>query len=375
MGSVPKRSDDAKITIAPAEADGSIVYWTTSGTPSLKGFAIGDENVVTTLVPNQVKQKQADCLGCHTSTPDGKFAGFTIQGPWTNALGSLEAATAGEPPSFLGPGAITALNQHALGIETFSRAHWSDGDHIEITSLGDGKQSKLTWINLEAATPEEGTAYGSLTREGDMRAAGAPTWSHDGANIVYVSNDTMTTGRLGRGEADLFSVPYNGKAGGMAKAIPGASDANFEEYYPTFSSDDKLLAFDRIPKDTDMYNAGPAEVYVIPPSGPDATRLKANDPPACSGKTSPGITNSWPKWSPEAQTIGGKTYYWLIFSSRRSEAGRPQLYITGVVTTPGAPPATYGALYLWNQPEAENNHTPAWDVFKIPPTPPPEIVH
>ena len=51
------------------------------------------------------------------------------------------------------------------------------------------------------------------------------------------------------------------------------------------------------------------------------------------------------------------------------------LYITGVVTTPGAPPVTYGALYLWNQPEAESNHTPAWDVFKIPPTPPPEIVH
>ncbi len=27
---------------------------------------------------------------------------------------------------------------------------------------------------------------------------------------------------------------------------------------------------------------------------------------------------------------------------------------------------TYPALYLWNQPANENNHTPAWDNFDIP---------
>jgi hypothetical protein len=376
MGSPPKRSQDAKITIAPAEADGSIVYWTTSGTPSLKGFAVGDENVVTTLVPSQVKQKDTNCLGCHTSTPDGKYAGFTIQGPWTNALGSLEAATVGETPMFLGAGAITALNQPELGIETFSRAHWANGDHIELTSLGAREKSQLTWIDLEAATPEEGTAYGTLARTGDSRAAGVPTWSHDGSTIVYVSTNTMTTGRLDNGEADLYSVPYNAKAGGMATPISGASDPALEEYYPTYSNDDKILAFDRIPSNNTMYDAGLAEVFVIPPSGGTATRLNANDPPACTNKKSPGITNSWPKWSPEAQTIGGKTYYWLIFSSRRSEGNRPQLYVTGIVTTPnGGEPANYAALYLWNQPEQESNHTPAWDVFKIPPTPPPADVH
>jgi hypothetical protein len=29
------------------------------------------------------------------------------------------------------------------------------------------------------------------------------------------------------------------------------------------------------------------------------------------------------------------------------------------------------ALYLWSQPETEDNHTPTWDVFKIPDVPPP----
>jgi len=27
---------------------------------------------------------------------------------------------------------------------------------------------------------------------------------------------------------------------------------------------------------------------------------------------------------------------------------------------------SYAALDLWNQPESENNHTPAWDVFQLP---------
>lgn len=42
---------------------------------------------------------------------------------------------------------------------------------------------------------------------------------------------------------------------------------------------------------------------------------------------------------------------------------------TGLLVENGQP-KTYASIYLWNQPENENNHTPAWDVFKIPPSPP-----
>jgi hypothetical protein len=33
--------------------------------------------------------------------------------------------------------------------------------------------------------------------------------------------------------------------------------------------------------------------------------------------------------------------------------------------------STYGALYLWNQPSTEGNHTPAWEYFNVPAPPPP----
>lgn len=360
------------MTIAPAEAAGTIVYWTTSGGSSLKGFSAGDESVALALTPQQAKMPtvngaQVTCVGCHTSTPDGKFAGFTAQGPWGNALASVEAANVGDMPPFMGAGALAMFAQFGeLGIQTYSKAHWSAGDHVMVSPFDQHENAKLVWVDLEAQQSGEGTAYGFLARDGDPRGAGAPTWSHDGATIVYVSTNAEFTGRLDNGDADLYAIPYNDKQGGTATPIPGASDPALEEYYPAFSSDDAWLAFNRIPNGNNMYNQPLGEVFVIPREGGAATRVIANDPPACTGKTSPGITNSWPKWAPDATKIGQKTYYWLIFSSTRAPMGNPQLYITGVVVDGGAV-TTYGAIYLWNQPEAENNHTPAWDFFKLPP--------
>jgi hypothetical protein len=147
--------------------------------------------------------------------------------------------------------------------------------------------------------------------------------------------------------------------------IPGASTTEFNEYYPTIAPDDELIAFNRVVSGTSSYNASSAEVFVIPAAGGSPVRIAANDPPACSGRTSPGVTNSWPKWAPSAQSSGGRTFYWMTFSSTRGPGGNPQLYVTPVVDE-GGTLRTYPALYLWNQPPAENNHTPAWDDFDIP---------
>jgi hypothetical protein len=226
------------------------------------------------------------------------------------------------------------------------------------------------WIDLEAQTL--GAATGVIARNGDPRHAGAPAWSHDGKTIAYVSTNAIRDGRLDNGPADIYMVPYNAKAGGNATPLAGASDPGVEEYYPAYSPDDALIVFSRIPNGENMYNNGKAEVYVIASSGGTASRLLANDPPACTGKKSPGVTNSWPKWAPSVGTAsGGRTFYWVVFSSIRAPAGNPQLFVTPIlVEQGGAKVTTFHALYLWNQPENENNHTPAWDYFKIPQPPP-----
>jgi hypothetical protein len=95
----------------------------------------------------------------------------------------------------------------------------------------------------------------------------------------------------------------------------------------------------------------------------------------CTNKVSPGVTNSWAKWSPSAQYVPalGKTYYWFVFSSTRypvgAAVGNPQLYISALVVDSAGNTTTYHSLYLWNQPPGQANHTPAWDYFQIPPPP------
>ena len=231
-----------------------------------------------------------------------------------------------------------------------------------------------------------------MHRTGDPHPAAAfPTWSHDGKSIVYVSvacpnpgqqNGCGTQdGRLYKGAADLYEVPYGNKLGGTATPVAGASTTDNEEYYPAFSPDDKLLAFTRVTAGQEMFANPNAEMWVVPhQAGAQAKRLAANDPPACSGKSSPGVNNHWPKWSPDRLTYDNRTYYWLIFSSNRyglppvttSSNGQTktvqvsQLYITAVVVDEMNVVDHYSAIYLWNQPQNRLNTTPSWENFHIP---------
>jgi len=129
-----------------------------------------------------------------------------------------------------------------------------------------------------------------------------------------------------------------------------------------------------------MYADPSAELYIVRrASGSAAIRLRANNPPACSGKSSPGVNNHWPRWAPEAISSAGRTYYWLVFSNNRygladvtttfngttKVVAVSQLYVTAVVIDETSV-STYPGIYLWNQPQNRLNTTPAWENFHIP---------
>jgi hypothetical protein len=430
-----------KFRIAPAGADGAMIYWTAVGERDgqswLEGFSAGDEGVAQVLdvgaaelaiSRDQGGQLQkgtgaVQCIGCHTAVPDGKSVAFLDFYPWNGVAASVENKHEGEIPSWLTPGGAEAFSQPWLGIMSFSKAAWDANDHaVVITyqdssapwdgqSWSDSANSRLAWIDLSTSVPtaaeagagtsgnslmnymkaNEGKSYGFLARNGDSRGAQGPTWSHDGTTIIYVSTNAAKDGRLATGDADLYSVPYNARAGGDATPLKGASDPNESEYYPSYSPDDRYIAFDRAPGGENMYYNPHAEVFVVPAAGGSAARLAANDPPGCTGAVSPGITNSWAKWSPQITSCSGKKYYWLIFSSSRDgmlfnsanllnggKVPTSQLYVTAVVDDGSGNLATYPAMYIWNQPTQytgsqpfngsnQSNHTPTWEVVDIPP--------
>jgi hypothetical protein len=382
----PSATSTVTFTIAPVEAPGKIVYWSlagdgSQGTGMLKGFGVGEEGVRDVLTPDQVTNRNTTndgCIGCHTSVPGGDSVQFVFGPPtklinldtYTNNIADIQMGTAGTLPTYVTPGAL-ALLQTLRGIPAFSTSHWKDGDRIVLLTDAH-EQGNLYWVQLDTPAP---VMQGTLARTNDPGGATEPTFSHDGSRVVYVSSSTtdgsIHDGRLDSGPADLYMIPYNDRAGGVATKLGGAADPNFSEYYPAFSPNDDLVAFTRVagpsmPTPRFTYGNFNSEIYVVQTTGGAAIRLAANDPPACLFKTSPGLLNDWSKWSPEATTAAnGKTYNWLTFSSVRN--GTPQLYVTAIVTQPGMAPKTYPALYLWNQPPTESNHTPSWDNFKIPP--------
>lgn len=426
----------------------------------LAGFDVGDEGVVDALRVRQVGERgiynqggrelrgrhddprgvpagAVQCIGCHVSTPDGEAVAFTDHWPWNAVIASVQEGSAGQVPSYLTPGAQRLLSQPWLGMTTFSKAHWGPGNRVLVSSYSPRNKDRggvgfsdsvpypsrndgLAWFDLEAdvtfpsADPargdvqqqlndqivaEAGRTFGLLALDGEQRAAVTPSFSHDGSRIVYTSADSVQDGRLGPNnrEVDLHVVPWNDRAGGRVEPLKGAAEPNVAEYYPAYSADDSLVAFTRAPLDgAPIYYRPDGEIYVVPAQGGSATRLAANDPPACGREKSPGVINSWPKWSPLVAAVGARndefdvprTYYWLIFSSARAypeqfslpktqyspnDTRASQLYMTAIVRNESTRElVTYPAVYLWNQDPKTSNLTPAWDDFKIPPVPGPE---
>ena len=217
---VPALGTQGAFSIAPVNAEGSLVYWATIGElPDeawLKGFVAGEEDVLTALGIDQIEMAgrrdqggnprgdgRVDCIGCHTSTPDGKAVAFTDYWPWGNVLASIVEGEVGNIPDYVSPAATETLNQPWLGVQTFSPTHWRDGDRVVITSYGRGggriwdgqtwsdtPNARLAWFDLESPVPDtplgpggaagsemeaaEGVAYGFLARQGDSRGAMMP---------------------------------------------------------------------------------------------------------------------------------------------------------------------------------------------------------
>jgi hypothetical protein len=291
-----------------------------------------------------------------------------------------------------------------------------------------GGQSGAAGPCLAATNGGTASGWGIVQRTGDSNSAGAPSWSHNNSTgtgtdvIAYTSvgSGGVKDGRLESGPGDIWTVPYNGGNGGPASALPGASSSSVNEYYPSWSPDDQLIAFNVAPSTALMYNQPLAEVWVIPynnGAGGTAVRLAGNDPVACTGAAnagpaaSPGVQNTWPRWAPlpETTTAGmagnqgadGKLYYWVTFSSTRADecslrgatggvchgpassstteaadaVGRAQLYVAAVVVDPSMNNqiTTYPAIYMWNQDPGLNNLIPSWGFFPVFDNEPPPV--
>ncbi|HEY0255534.1 MAG TPA: hypothetical protein VGC41_28590, partial [Kofleriaceae bacterium] len=308
------------ISIAPVDAPGAIVYWTTSQGTKLNGFHIGDEsvkNIITTA------DTGTQCIGCHSSTPDGDFVGFSATQTANNGdpafLGMMSSDGTHTTPSYITTTGQTLMNRVGQELPVYTKMHWTTGDRIVVSMFpaaardaANHEHFDIAWTDLEATSAATGT--GTVARTGDTytamvnnapmtlpSAAASATFAHTTDSMLYVSAPDVHAG-ITVTQGKLMTVPYGNRAGGVATPITTSpTGTTFNEYYPVYSPDDAYVAFNRVPTGESSYNNAHAEVCIVPAAGSTTPkRLAANDPPACTAKASPGVTNSWPKWAPAA---------------------------------------------------------------------------
>ncbi|MGA3122383.1 MAG: hypothetical protein ABSF69_16595 [Polyangiaceae bacterium] len=268
----PSAGTGTNFIVAPAPAQGAMVFWSTASfvtnaaTTNLQGFQVGDESTEVVLTPNQVTQtvwaqppiggnfpsppvpEAVGCIGCHTATPDGNFVGFTAQWPWPNALASVsaDAGVVGQVPPWLTAGAIANLSPNTndanyaggynvsatnnvdnvmLGIETFSKGHYNctapPGDCIEIASLGASLDDPENAAGVLEGTQPSGVlsqlVWINLLWDGDAdggrpsAAPGAP--NNGGWGILARTGDTNSAGAPSWSH-DGMNVAYTSSAQG-----------------------------------------------------------------------------------------------------------------------------------------------------------------
>ena len=310
--------------------------------------------------PGRRRARSSDtCIGCHAATPDGNSVGFTM-GPQQllQPAGRRGAGAVGLTPTYATPAALATM-QTLHGIPAYSPAHWSDGDRVVLLSdTGHACTGSRSTAPPAGRWPAPATPARRPSRPSATTASTSST----------CRRKSIIDGRLDTGPADLYQSRTQSRAGGAATPLPGASDPRLHRVLPGVLARRPLRRLHprrrrrlgvQQPRRRGLSCCRSTAAPAAPP-----LRLAANDAAACqTALASPGLTNDWPKWSPQAVHRRRQDLLLadlLVEAHRRDNA---QLYITAVVVDEVGTTVTYPALYLWNQPSADGNHTPSWDDF------------
>lgn len=154
-------------------------------------------------------------------------------------------------------------------------------------------------------------------------------WSPDGKDIVFARSTAYRAERLEQQNAavvdqkdvpefivekrpfryDLYRIPFNGGKGGTPEPLRGASSNGMSNFFPKYSPDGKWIVFCKAK--SYMLLQPDSELYIIPARGGVARRLRYNT----------ARMNSWHSWSSNSR--------WLVFSSKVNTP-YTQLFLTHI---------------------------------------------
>lgn len=294
-----------KVDVTNENAQGGIYYWTTSSPAGIWRYDVAKP----TQPPEAYfpdNARPAGCMGCHALSRDGTKIAMTLDGAF-------------------GRGAIFNVADR-MPTNDFVNApvSWDfaafDSKATKLVTVENGQMNLRDLAGtalIPAMLPNLAGPY-----------ATHPELSPDDSHLVNVeftggadyaaSGGTIVT-RTYNASNDTFGAP--------SVLVPLAGGA--ANYYPSYSPDGQWIVFTRTSDAS--YNSSDAQTWVVKADGtlPPVALTTAN--------LGGGLTNSWARWVPFAQTFGAanEPMFYLTFSTQREFGVRipqgenhPQIWMT-----------------------------------------------
>ncbi len=283
------------------------------------------------------------CANCHSFSADGKTVGMDLDGPENDkglyALADLKPQTSIRAQDLVSwnRSADRQFGQNRVG---FMSQVSPDGRYVLTTISGTKRPLHNTFyvVNfkdyrfLQVFYPTGGIlAWYDRTTGVEQPLPGADSdeyvqtdgvWSPDGRYIVFARAKAKSpyppSGKIAEYandpnevplQYDLYRIPFNGGRGGTPEAIAGASQNGMSNTFPKVSPDGRWIVFVQCRNGQLM--RPDSLLYIVPASGGQARRMRCNTP----------LMNSWHSFSPNSR--------WLVFSSK-ARSPYTQMYLTHI---------------------------------------------
>ena len=284
------------------------------------------------------------CANCHSFSADGKTLGMDLDGPANDkSLYTLvpvqqqmtirnrgrdfvDVASAEHLGSQLREGFMSQVSPDGRRVVTTIKPPGTPGTHFYyVANFTDYRflqvfyptRGILVWYDRDARKLQP------LPGADDPRYVQTnAVWSPDGKYLVFARAEAKDPYPAGGKMAayandpaevpiqyDLYRIPFNDGKGGKAEAIAGASRNGMSNSFPKISPDGRWIVF--VQAHNGLLMRPDSQLYIVPAAGGQARRMNCNTP----------LMNSWHSFSPNGR--------WLVFSSK-SRSPYTQMFLTHI---------------------------------------------
>jgi hypothetical protein len=278
----------------------------------------------------------AQCIGCHAISNDGKTMALTIGGSGASDFALLDLTTLTmsilDPTQSPGSTSLDDINYYKKFRKSGVATMTTFGPNGDV--MVNMYKSQLRLQGANASLPFQGMVVPSWAEY-----KSDPFWSQSGKFLAFTSfavpdigtyNPTGLNGDMKRGGQIMIATAEATQIHDDARVLV-RREANVTKYYPAISNDDKLVVYNQsnCTGDTDLYtnpvtmegvygaqtcdgyDDSSASLWLTSPEGAQPVRLDT------ANGSLPTNDNSWARWSPDNGTFRGQRLYWVAFSSRR----------------------------------------------------------